>query len=232
VAAKKPPSKPAQPAKPTPQAVNALQDFTHDRMPNQSLVGLFLLGMTAAVVILIAIAFFKKPPPIYLPLTPDGQITRDAPLDKPNLPDNVMLTWVNDVVTNSLTFNFKNVQRILDRVRPNYTSTGYAALMAYLTNNNILADLQQQKWVENCFATSAPQIQDTHVLEGRYVWTIQMPVHVQLDSVKQAIGKELQVTITLVRVPTLIGPMGFQIDNFTAAVPAPGASAPLPPSLT
>ena len=53
------------------------------------------MGMTLAVVVLIAVAFFKKPPPIYLALTPDDQITQDKlPLDRQNLPETVMLNWV------------------------------------------------------------------------------------------------------------------------------------------
>ena len=199
-------------------------NFKQDRMPDLLIIGLFVLSMTVAVVVLIAVAFFKKPPPIYLALTPDNQITQDVPLEKPNLPQNVMLNWVNDVITSSLTFNFKNVQRVLDNARPAYTSTGYAALIAMLKEKNILQDLQQEKWVYNCFATSAPQIQDERVMDDRYTWTVLIPIRIELDNVKQSIGKEWRVTLKVVRVPSLVAPMGFQIDALTIEDQTPTSS--------
>lgn len=190
-------------------------NFKRDRLPDLFMITLFLLGMIAAVAILIGVAFFKKPPPIYLSLTPDDQITQDVPLEKPNLPQNVMLNWVNDVITSTLTFNFKNVQRVLDNARPAYTSGGYAALIKTLNDKNILPDLQQQKWVYNCFAMSAPQIQDERVIDDRYTWTVLIPIRMQLDNFRQSIGKEWRVTLNVIRVPTLVAPMGFQIDSFS-----------------
>jgi macrophage killing protein with similarity to conjugation protein len=189
--------------------------FKQDRLTQMLMIGTLLIGMIASVVVLASIAFFKKPPPIYLDLTPDEQITQDVPLEKPNLPANVMLNWVNDVISNTLSFNFKNVQRVLDNARPAYTSTGYAQLTAYLKDKNILRDLQQQKWVFNCFATSAPQIQDERVIDGRYIWTVLIPVRLQLDNVDRNINQEWQITLSIVRVPTLVAPMGFQIDGFS-----------------
>jgi hypothetical protein len=190
-------------------------NFKQDRLPDLLVIGLFLLGMTASVLVLIGIAFFKKPLPIYLPLTPDDQITQDVPLEKPNLPENVMLNWVNDVITSTLTFNFKNAQRVLDNARPAYTSTGYATLISTLKEKNILSDLQKDKWVYNCFATSAPQIQDARVVNERYIWTVLIPIRIQLDNMVQNLGKEWRVTVNVVRVPTLVAPMGFQIDSFS-----------------
>lgn len=184
-------------------------------MPDLLIIGLFMLAMTLAVLVLIGVAFFKKPPPIYLALTPDDQITQDVPLEKPNLPQNVMLNWVNDVITSTLTFNFRNVQRVLDNARPAYTSTGYATLLAMLKEKDILQNLQQEKWVYNCFATSAPQIQDERVINDRYTWTVLIPIRIQLDNMKQSIGKEWKVTLKVVRVPTLVAPMGFQIDGLS-----------------
>jgi len=201
-------------------------NFKQDRLPDLLIIGLFVLGMTIAVVLLIAVAFFKKPPPIYLALTPDDQITQDIPLEKPNLPQNVMLNWVNDVITSSLTFNFKNVQRVLDNARPAYTSAGYAALIAMLKDKNILQDLQQEKWVYNCFATSAPQIQDERVIDERYTWTVLIPIRIELDNVKQSIGKEWRVTLKVVRVPSLVAPMGFQIESLTIEDRTPTSSGP------
>lgn len=199
-------------------------NFKRDRLPDLLMIGLFILGMTVAVLVLIGIAFFKKPPPIYLALTPDDQITQDTPLEKPNLSENIMLNWVNDVITTTLTFNFRNVQRVLDNARPYFTSTGYAALMSMLKDKDILQNLQQEKWVYNCFATSAPQIQDERVINERYTWTVLIPIRIQLDNVKQSIGKEWRVTLTVVRVPTLVAPMGFQIDGLTVEDQNPTAS--------
>jgi type IV secretory pathway component VirB8 len=205
-------------------------NFKRDRLPDLLMIGLFVMGMTAAVVVLIGIAFFKKPPPIYLALTPDDQITQDVPLEKPNLPENVMLNWVNDVITNTFTFNFKNVQRVLDTVRPAYTSTGYVALTKILQDKNILSDLDKEKWVYNCFATSAPQIQNEQVINDRYVWTVLIPIRIQLDNVRQqGIGKEWRVTLKVVRVPTLVGPMGFQIDDISVEEQGSGVTQGPPP---
>jgi hypothetical protein len=190
-------------------------NFKQDRFPDLLIIGLFVMGMTLAVVLLIGVAFFKKPPPIYLALTPDDQITQDVPLEKPNLPENVMLNWVNDVITTTFTFNFKNAQRVLDNARPSYTSTGYAALMAMLKDKNILQDLQQEKWVYNCFATSAPQVQNERVIDDRYTWTVLLPIRIQLDNIRQSIGKEWRLILKVIRVPSLVAPMGFQIDGLT-----------------
>jgi hypothetical protein len=190
-------------------------NFKRDRLPDLLLIGLFVMAMTLAVVILIGVAFFKKPSPVYLALTPGDQITQDVPLEMPNLPNTVMLNWVNEVITSTFTFNFKNVQRVLDNARPAYTSTGYAVLIATLKEKNILPDLQQEKWVYNCFATSAPQIQSERVIDGRYTWIVLIPIRIQLDNVRQSIGKEWRLTLKVVRVPSLVAPMGFQIDGVT-----------------
>ena len=100
-----------------------------------------------------------------------------------------------------------------------------------LKEKDILQDLQQQKWVYNCFATSAPQVQDERVVDERYTWTVLIPIRIQLDNVQQSIGKEWRVTLKVIRVPTLVAPMGFQIDGLTIEDQGAGGTAVGPPSL-
>lgn len=204
-------------------------DFRKDRLPELFLMLLFLLGMIGAIVTLMLVIFLKKPPPVYLSLTPDGQITQDAPLDQPNLPENVLLNWVNEVMTETFTFNFKNYQRVLDSVRPYYTSEGYAELTKYLADQNILPDLQAQKWVYSTFALSAPQVQQEGVVSDRYVWDVLIPIRTQLSSVERQRGRELNVRLLVTRVPTIVAPMGFQVYSFKVEAEKNGNASALPP---
>lgn len=190
-------------------------DFHKDRLPELLLMLLFLIGMIVAIGILMVIVFLKKPPPVYLALTPDGQITQDPPLDKPNLAQNVVLNWVNEVMIATFSFNFKNVGRVLDGVRPDYTSVGYTSLRAYFDDKKILEDLNTNRWVYTSFPVSAPQIQSEGVIQGRYTWDILVPIRVKQDNMQYSLANDWNINLSVVRVPTLVAPMGFQIDKFT-----------------
>lgn len=180
------------------------------------LIILILLGAQclAIVQLIFMLRSTVNPAPVFFPATSAGQLLLEPPLDKPNAPNNVILNWVTEGLMALNSFNFMTYQTVMDKGRSYFTIEGYQFYQKALTDSKIIEKVVNQKLVLTATATDAPQITKEGALGGRYLWKVRIPMNFRYQAVEYNNFENVEITILVMRVPTLQSPTGLVILKY------------------
>lgn len=186
--------------------------FYYDRYAFTVLLTLLSIGLS---VVLLGLNFLLHtaavPPPTYFAETTFGELVASSTLEKPNIQNNVLLNWVAEVLMASNTFNFINYNNVISSASLYFTKEGFNSYQDALNNNKILEQVLQKKLVLRAMPTDAPQILLEKPFAGRYMWKIKIPMQFKYYSVAATWTDNLDVTLIVMRVPTVQSPNGVSI---------------------
>jgi hypothetical protein len=155
-----------------------------------------------------------NPPPVFFPTTASSQLILEAPLDQASIPSNVVLNWVAETLMTVNTFNFVSYPIVMEKAKEHFTKEGYEFYQKALTDAKIIDKLTDQKLVLTATPTDAPQITKEGSLGGRYLWKIKIPMEFHYQSVADNIVDNIDITLLIMRVPTIQSPNGVAILKY------------------
>lgn len=184
------------------------------------LVGVLLLLIIINLGLIVAIVYLitHRPTPQYFATSADGRITPLYTLSQPVVTPAELLQWSNQAVVDTYSYNFVNYRKELQDASQYFTPEGWNQFQTGLKATRNLETVIAKKMVVSATATGAPQITNQGILNGRYAWTIRLPVLVTYEnSSGERIQQPITVNLLVVRVSNLDTPKGIAIAQFVAA---------------
>lgn len=152
----------------------------------------------------------------YFATTADGRILQLVPLDQPNMSPAALMSWVSQAATEVMTFGFHDYQRRLQEASRHFTRRGWESFTTALQRSRIIESVETLQQVVTATPRSAPVLLQEGVFNGRYRWVVRLPLTVTFKSGSRTQSSNLEITITIERVPTLESPNGVGIASWIA----------------
>lgn len=173
-----------------------------------------------AIIALVAVVFFfvttTKVQNVYFATTEDGRLIPMVALSEPNLGKQALASWVAQSATEVMTFGFHDYRKRLQEASRNFTRTGWASFTTALEKSRIIETVSQNQQVVTASPASAPVIIQEGIVNGRYQWTLELPMSVAYQAGSQSRTDNLLITMVVVRVPKLESPNGVGIEQWIA----------------
>lgn len=193
--------------------------FQLDSIAKISLITIVCAGVCVGLaVIFIMLMPIRSPETVYFKATDAGQLIQDVPLDKPNLPLNLLLNWVAENTMTMNTFNYIDYAGIIENAHEYFTTDGYDSYLAALRTNGILEQVLNKKFVLRAVPSSAPQVTKEGILANFYLWKIKIPMLFRYRNFDTDITDDVEITLLIVRVPTTEAPFGIRILKYDLEV--------------
>ena len=178
------------------------------------------LIQSIVIIALISAHFFvinvHQPENRYFATTEDGRLVPMLPLSQPNLTNPALLSWAAQAGTETMTFGFHDYQRRLQEASRYFTKSGWKSFSEALERSRIIETIETNQQVVTAAPRSAPIILNERIVNGRYQWTVQMPMKLTYQSGSKIDTRNWVVNITIVRVPQLGNPNGLGIERWQA----------------
>lgn len=196
------------------QVVRLKDDFYRD--------GFYKILIAFAIIILAILSlaalstylYLTKPAPVDFKADNEWRILPPVPLDQAYLSAPDLIQWASEALTSVFTYDFVNYKTQLQNMSHYFTTNGWQKFLdqvnVYANYNNV----QSAKMFMNADAAGAPFILNQGLLEGRYVWWVQMPIIINYYTLKKSTETPLTIVALIVRVPTVNNLYGVGIENF------------------
>jgi hypothetical protein len=140
-----------------------------------------------------------------------------APINKPNMPDEVVEQWAIQATEKAYKYNYKNVEIVLPKLKRYFTQPGWNAFEQAVKGSGNLQALNQNK-----FTVSAQVLADKIQLTDKgydkelhsYAWQFVLPMIIQYQSKEKTLKQPVEAYITIVRVPKTPENQGIAINTF------------------
>jgi intracellular multiplication protein IcmL len=185
----------------------------------RALLQLALLEAAIIIGLIFAIFFVihtNQPENRYFATTEDGRLIPMISLDQPNLSAPALMSWVAQSSTEVMTFGFNDYRRRLQESSRNFTRRGWESFTQALQRSRIIEMVEANQQVLSAAPRGAPVMQSEGLVNGRYQWTVQLPMVVTYQSGSMTRSDNLMVTIVVVRVPRLESSNGVGIEQWIA----------------
>lgn len=177
------------------------------------LQSLIILGMVGAMYFVIQV---HQPENRYFATTEDGRLVPMVALNQPNLSTPALMSWVAQGATEVMTFGFNDYRRRLQEASRNFTGPGWESFTGALERARIIETVEANQQVVTAAPQGAPILLSEGLVNGRYQWTIELPLILSYQSGTKVKSDSLLVTIVIVRVPRLESPNGVGIEQWIA----------------
>jgi len=193
--------------------IHERENFFHDQFLALIFLGFLLFGLTIGLLYLvILLRNAAVPAPTFFASTEAGQLIEEAPLEQPNIDDNIVTNWVGFAMMQSNTYNFISVDSVVKSAREFYTPEGYQTYQNAIAKT--LDRVISEKLVLTATPTDAPQILLAKPYQGRYMWKIKIPMNFRYRNVTTDTIENYEITLIVMRVPTAESPNGISILKY------------------
>jgi intracellular multiplication protein IcmL len=177
------------------------------------LQGLIIIGLIA---VMFYVVHIHQPENRYFATTEDGRLVPMIALSEPNLSTPALLSWVAQASTEVMTFGFNDYRRRLQEASRNFTRRGWDSFTKALQDSRIIDMVEANQQVVTAAPRGAPILKSEGEYNGRYQWTVQLPIVVTYQSGPKKRSDNLMLTLVIVRVPRLESPNGVGIEQWLA----------------
>lgn len=227
VEAKAAPKKVASPKttpdqKPAPPAGSLVTIVTRNEFYRDGFRSLMRLAIAEAIIIVALVLSFivymnsTQTKDRYFATTADGRIMQLVPLDRANMGTAAVLSWASQSATEVMTFSFKDYQRRLQESSRHFTRRGWETFTDALQKSGVIESVEALRQVVSAEVRSAPILTRQGVFEGKYRWLITLPLAVTYTSGTSSRTDNLDINVTVERVPSLENPNGVGIQQWVA----------------
>jgi intracellular multiplication protein IcmL len=180
-------------------------------------LALGVMGVVTLISVSMAYwAFTSKPEPRYFATREDGGIIPLIAVNQPFLQDGQVTNFAVEAVTTAMTMNFANWRQDLAASSKYFQRPdGYQNFLAALESAKILDFVQKRNLVSTAIANGAVIVGRGVDLQGRYSWTLQIPLRVTYQSANERTQQELLAEVVVSRVPTWESPSAIGITRIT-----------------
>jgi len=175
--------------------------------------GFIIVGLILAMFYII---HTHQPENRYFATTEDGRLMPMVALSEANLSTPALLSWVAQASTEVMTFGFNDYRRRLQESSRNFTRRGWESFTDALQRSRIIEMVEQNQQVVTSAPQGAPIVQKEGIVNGRYQWTVQLPLVLSYQAGARTRDDSLLVTLVVVRVPRLESPNGIGIEQWIA----------------
>jgi intracellular multiplication protein IcmL len=191
---------------------------------------LFAVLILFCVDVLLSFAIVHRsltpPQPQYFATNPQYQLIKWHPLSDPVVSDNYVLQWVTTAVRQAFSLDFIHWREQLQTASINFTPSGWHWFLNAFKQSGDLQTLVQLKMVSDSVVTGAPVIQGKAILDGRFVWKVEMPMMITYTSQQKTIRQPLKIILMVQRVSVVDSPYRIAINQFLPEVqPQPGTGS-------
>lgn len=177
------------------------------------LEAVIIIGLILAMLFLIHV---HQPENRYFATTEDGRLMPMVSLSEPNLSTPALMSWVAQASTEVMTFGFNDYRRRLQEASRSFTRRGWESFTQALQQSRIIEIVEKNQQVLTAAPQGAPILQSEGPVNGRYQWTIQVPMVLSYQSGAVSREDRILVTAVVVRVPRLETPNGVGIETWIA----------------
>lgn len=177
------------------------------------LESLIICGLIFAIFYVI---HANQPENRYFATTEDGRLVPMVPLNQPNLSPPALMSWVAQSATEVMTFGFNDYRRRLQEASRNFTKRGWESFTQALQRARIIEMVEANQQVVTAAPRGAPVLQAEGLINGRYQWTVQIPMIVTYQSGAKTRSDQMMVTVVVVRTPRLESANGVGIEQWIA----------------
>ncbi|MDP1573962.1 MAG: type IVB secretion system apparatus protein IcmL/DotI [Coxiellaceae bacterium] len=181
-----------------------------------ALIIVFFINVALASAIVYR--YLNPPSPQYFAANSQYQLIKWHPLSDPIVSNNWMLQWVTTAVLAAFSLDYIHWRQQLQHASTYFTPSGWYWFLSAFKQSGNLQTLVSLKMVSNAVVTAAPVVQYQNVLNGRYVWKVQLPLMVTYTSPAKTINQPLKVTLIVERVPVQDSPDRIAINQFLPEV--------------
>lgn len=185
-------------------------------------IALSAVGIGLALASLGGFYVFAKnrpPPKIMLASMPAsgeqaGQWRVDelSPMMLPNQSHSTIQGWSLEVVQKVYTFDFLHFNEQIGGSKEYFTSDGWAVFAKVFKNSELLKTVQTNKLSVTVTPTAEPLITGSAKDGGKdYAWKVIVPVIVSFSGDTPTQSQEMNMNLTIVRVPTAENPRGLGV---------------------
>lgn len=149
------------------------------------------------------------------------QMGQKTPLSKPHVNTKEIQNWLNTSVSEALTFEGRDYQKVMAKARRYFTPAGFEQYKAYLTEAKILETLQSGSYRIGLFFDQSPYVSRGVNYEGVYRWQAQMPLSLSIRSLttRKISNREINLSLQIKRVDSKDIESGVQIDSWVVKAP-------------
>ena len=147
------------------------------------------------------------------------QMGKKTPLSKPHVNTKEIQNWLNTSVSESLTFEGRDYQKVITKARSYFTAAGFVQYKTYLEEAKIIETLQSGSYRIGLFFDQNPYVSRGFNYEGVYRWQAQMPLSLSFKSLttRKISNREINLSLQIKRVEDDNIESGVQIDSWTVS---------------
>lgn len=197
------------------QTVITRNEFYRDGFRN--LLKIAIIEAVAIALLIVCFVLYmdnSKPQDRYFATTADGRIMRLVPLNQPNMSRSALMSWVAQAAGDIMTFGFHDYRHRLNEAQGYFTRRGWESFTDALTKSRILEMVEQQQQVVTAAPKSAPIVLNEGIVNGKYRWSVELPLLVSYKSGNSSRAENLMVRLAVERVPTLENVSGVGIAQW------------------
>lgn len=185
------------------------------------LVGLVLVMFVLTAMFLLV--NLMPTAPRYYATSTNGQLYPMSSLSEPVVTDAYLTQWISTIAGGIYTVSFNNWQNQLNKYQDDFTPLAWQDLQgAY--NNGFADSLVQNQWLASAVVTQTPKILDRSIINGRYTWSVIVPVLINFTNAGASSKQAITLSLTVSRVPVLSDPGGIQITHLHSQIQSQGAA--------
>ncbi|MGI9214406.1 MAG: DotI/IcmL family type IV secretion protein [Gammaproteobacteria bacterium] len=155
--------------------------------------------------------FIQKPKPVYFPIKKSDQLVDNIPLDQPTLTEGELLNWVTEAMIVSFSFNYHNYDKITAKIEEYFDPLGMQNYFDLLKKDENIQQVVSNKLILSGRPTAAPRIIKDQIINGIWVWEIELPFILKFRNQIFSLDKELNLTMLILRVTETVSPVGVKI---------------------
>jgi type IV secretory pathway component VirB8 len=194
-------------------------DYVERRTRYRMLIKLGIIASVIASIQVFVLIFMLMNPALgeFFVTTRNGEQIPVQPLSAPIVTDQYIQSWAGMRARAAFTLDFVKYASEFDSLKPSFTDAGWEQFQDAITNAQIVDQLQNSKMVVTSVVTTTPTITKQGVLMGSYTWRVKVPLLVSFVSASAQAKKQMNVFMTIRRVPVMNVKSGIQIDYFVTA---------------
>lgn len=181
---------------------------------NVAVIEAFVIIALVSALILIIVGV--RPQTFFFATTEDGRLVPMVSLDSPNLSAPAIVSWATQSASEVMTFGFHDYRRRLQEASRHFTRRGWESFTKALQQSGIIDSITQNRQVLTATPRGAPTLVSEGVVNGRYEWTIEIPMLISYEFGSGSKQSSLTLRLLVVRVPQLENPNGIGVEQWIA----------------
>ncbi len=159
-------------------------------------------------VFVFSVSAFAAPP------TTTEQPPQTVDIAKPNMATDALLLWAANAASDVMTFRYDDVQHRLQQSSKWFTKEGWERFAAALQRSRIIDTITARNQTVSAQPNGKAYVFDSGVKDGRYRWTVYVPLTLEYKGSNGGRQDSLQVRLVIERVTTPANSYGIGIADW------------------